>query len=346
MKKILIYVFCLTLITLCFSSCDLKLNALNRENFSSQQPIASSNRTASEEDASIEIEESSDEQEEDKSAWKDAYLNFIEKAKREEGKYGEYALVYIDNDDIPELFIGGTCEASGTLVCAYKNGKVVSEHLRRLYGASYIPKSGLVMNFNGNMGNYSAEVFKLTNKGFTCIFYGTQEERVTAVPKSDMVNTSFGIQEYNLIHIGYTPEEIGEDDGWDPDTDINNSSTIQSSSNNTKNDQSDLEDGSAEDSSTIQSSSNNTKNDQSDLEDGSAEDSSTEDSNEIEDDEDIYDEDDYEYILDYDYFIGQKKVSEKEFWKAIEAVFKTSKAKDVSSAYVSYAKIKKIIKNA
>lgn len=321
MKKILIYVFCLTLITLCFSSCDLKLNALNRENFSSQQPIASSNRTASEEDASIEIEESSDEQEEDKSAWKDAYLNFIEKAKREEGKYGEYALVYIDNDDIPELFIGGTCEASGTLVCAYKNGKVVSEHLRRLYGASYIPKSGLVMNFNGNMGNYSAEVFKLTNKGFTCIFYGTQEERVTAVPKSDMVNTSFGIQEYNLIHIGYTPEEIGEDDGWDPDTDINNSSTIQSSSNNTKNDQSDLEDGSAED-------------------------SSTEDSNEIEDDEDIYDEDDYEYILDYDYFIGQKKVSEKEFWKAIEAVFKTSKAKDVSSAYVSYAKIKKIIKNA
>lgn len=111
----------------------------------------------------------------DKSQWKAAYLAYIQSLESEK-TLSEYRLVHVDNDGIPELFISGSCEAAGSIICSYKNNKVVSEHLRRLGGATYIPGSGLVHNFNGNMGYYTTHVFELTSSGFTCKFAGLQEE--------------------------------------------------------------------------------------------------------------------------------------------------------------------------
>ena len=50
--------------------------------------------------------------------WKSAYLNVIEKREAQKEKLGygydsHYALVYVDNDDIPELYVNGWFEAEG-----------------------------------------------------------------------------------------------------------------------------------------------------------------------------------------------------------------------------------------
>ena len=42
--------------------------------------------------------------------WKTAYLNFLE---AEKDTHLSYALIYIDGDDIPELYLSGDCEATG-----------------------------------------------------------------------------------------------------------------------------------------------------------------------------------------------------------------------------------------
>ena len=88
--------------------------------------------------------------------WQTAYLDFIETREREYGResdYGfdhRYALVYIDNDDIPELYAMGHCEADGDLICSYKNCRVIEQLLGRTLGGKYVERSGIVINQNGH----------------------------------------------------------------------------------------------------------------------------------------------------------------------------------------------------
>lgn len=132
--------------------------------------------------------------------WKTAYLRYIE-SLGDEKTYCQYSLAYVDSDDIPELFISGGCEASGSRVCSYKAGKVVDTYLRRLGGVLYIPQSGLVYNFNGNMGYYSAEIYRLSNVGFTSLFYGLQEDSY------EEILNELGEYEYVTLSKYYITEE-------------------------------------------------------------------------------------------------------------------------------------------
>ena len=101
------------------------------------------------------------------SSWKTAYSDYLE-AKKE--AYLSYALVYVDNDDVPELYLSGNCEAVGDSICAFRNGTVVEQPLNRIGGGWYIKKSGEIFNRNGHMGHISIHVYELTDKGFTLTF--------------------------------------------------------------------------------------------------------------------------------------------------------------------------------
>ena len=68
--------------------------------------------------------------------WKTAYLNFIEKEKE---SYRSYALIYIDGDNIPELYLSGIDEATGDSICTYKNG-FVEQQLSRVGGGWFVEK--------------------------------------------------------------------------------------------------------------------------------------------------------------------------------------------------------------
>lgn len=104
--------------------------------------------------------------------WKRKYINYINVKKSE---YTKFALIHIDNDEIPELYMGADIEATGDAVCTVKNNTIVTKILSRCGGGTYIPKSGLLKNTNGNMGYYRTNIYKLDNS-FAEIFYAEQIE--------------------------------------------------------------------------------------------------------------------------------------------------------------------------
>ena len=114
--------------------------------------------------------------------WKTAYLDFLE---QEKDFYLSYALVYIDGDDIPELYLSGIAEATGDSICSYKNGAVVEQHLHRIGGGWYIEKSENIMNQNGHMGQLHTDVYELTEDGFIKTFESLSSERVEVLENDE-----------------------------------------------------------------------------------------------------------------------------------------------------------------
>lgn len=109
------------------------------------------------------------------SSWKTAYSDYLEANK---DGYLSYALVYVDNNDVPELYLNGNCEAVGDSICAFRNGTVVEQPLNRIGGGWYIEKSGKILNQNGHMDHTSTHVYKLDDNGFTLIFSAESIEHV------------------------------------------------------------------------------------------------------------------------------------------------------------------------
>lgn len=108
-------------------------------------------------------------------SWKEAYIDYI---NSDGGLIFAYALIYLDDDDIPELYLSGATEADGDRICTIgADGSVVECWLSRIGGASYIEGSGLFCNFNGNFGVYSLTFYQLQNGQFqTLNEYGMQSE--------------------------------------------------------------------------------------------------------------------------------------------------------------------------
>ena len=116
-----------------------------------------------------------------------AYLDFL-KDKKESHRL--FSLVYIDNDDIPELYLSGVSEAEGDMICSFKNGVVVYQYLSRIGGGKYVEKSGSIINQNGHMGQYYDNVYKLDENGFSEVLNARYTERYEHI----------GNEEYNIYY--------------------------------------------------------------------------------------------------------------------------------------------------
>ena len=119
---------------------------------------------------------------------KKAYLDFL---KGKKDPYRLFSLVYIDNDDIPELYLSGACEAVGDMICSYKNGVVVYQILSRNGGGKYIERSGNIINQNGHMGLYYDNVYKLNDNGFSQVLNARYTERYEQVESEDIENEEY-----------------------------------------------------------------------------------------------------------------------------------------------------------
>ena len=119
--------------------------------------------------------------------YKQAYLDFL-KDKQESHRL--FALVFIDNDNIPELYLKGSSEAEGDMVCSFKNGAVIKQQLNRTGGGKYIERSGCMINQNGNMGLCYTNVYKLNDNGFTKTFNALSVQSIEHI----------GSEEYNFIY--------------------------------------------------------------------------------------------------------------------------------------------------
>lgn len=92
-------------------------------------------------------------------SWKDVYLGYLQHME-DPGAWNGYVLIYLDEDNIPELVKIGTCEAAGCQIVACYEGKAYENQLRRLY-FSYQEKKNLLCNSEGNMDSYTDLVYRL-----------------------------------------------------------------------------------------------------------------------------------------------------------------------------------------
>ncbi|WP_024865661.1 C-type lectin domain-containing protein [Butyrivibrio sp. FCS014] len=110
--------------------------------------------------------------------WSKAYAEYLRTGAEyisfaDGGSELSYTLIYLDDDDIPELFIDTGVEASGQMVVTYYDGKVVDQYLSRI-GSQYIEKSGLIYTDTGHMDYYPISITKLENGVFSEIASGVK----------------------------------------------------------------------------------------------------------------------------------------------------------------------------
>ena len=108
--------------------------------------------------------------------WRKAYYDYLttneDVAPEETNNNGlELTLIYLDDDDVPELFIDTGIEAGGEIIATYYDGEVVSYNFPRL-GSQYIERSGLVYTNTGHMDYYPLTITKLEDGEFREIGIG------------------------------------------------------------------------------------------------------------------------------------------------------------------------------
>jgi hypothetical protein len=223
MKKLIVFLLCLAL-CICLISCketdDSDTHRQNSDRTDTTYENTDEEKEEKEEKPSTYTSEAGDNDTSDvapSSSWQNLYLDILESDKEYRR---EFALVYVDSDNIPELYIRGICEAEGDLVCSYKNGEVITQHLSRTFGGRYIEREGMIANVNGHMGYYYTHIYTLDENGFTQILnanytekykgdsdnftvlneYFIDTEMVTEDVYTSTVNTSFDFERATMFY--------------------------------------------------------------------------------------------------------------------------------------------------
>ena|GEM_PF-7099151 len=110
-------------------------------------------------------------------AWKQAYINTIKAAT---GVSVSFELGYVDDDNIPELFVAtDKSHAAGVTVYTYHNGKVVKLCDLGSYGeACYVERTGYICGYYMGFGALETDVYKLENGKATQVFASVDESNV------------------------------------------------------------------------------------------------------------------------------------------------------------------------
>lgn len=91
-------------------------------------------------------------------SWRGAYADFVKET--EYGESSTYALIYVNNDNIPELVMDSGVEAGGCVIVTYDQGETDVLQTSRLY-FDYIEKGNMLCNSDENMGYYYDVVYKI-----------------------------------------------------------------------------------------------------------------------------------------------------------------------------------------
>lgn len=140
--------------------------------------------------------------------WKALYLSYIDGLEGKEGL--EYKLLYLDDDDIPELVINTYVAGGGATIVSVKNDTVTDFEISG-DGFGYIERQGLIISSYGQMGWYPTDIIKLDENGFSKILSAEMGE--TRDPDSDeWINT------YSVEGKEVSEEEYNKsiDDIYDP----------------------------------------------------------------------------------------------------------------------------------
>lgn len=120
--------------------------------------------------------------------WRTIYLTYVLDNSRG-GVFSGFKLVFIDDDDIPELVADSGRYPSGLVVMTIHNGEIIE--YSGISDLSYIEKSGLICSEGGISGYYPVSVIELKNGKFTEIYSAT-------IGEDRNENDEF----YEIYHIG------------------------------------------------------------------------------------------------------------------------------------------------
>ena len=115
-----------------------------------------------------------------KDIWKQLYIDYInEIIKNYEGDYNTYTLIFVNDDDIPELImddIQGNSE-----ICIILDGKIETTMLWRYhqYEFSYLERRGAFIVSEPQMDSYYDEIYGVENNKIVLIHYGVCEYNTT-----------------------------------------------------------------------------------------------------------------------------------------------------------------------
>ncbi len=126
------------------------------------------------------------------SAWKGAYKSYI--LMQPDGDF-TYQFIYLNDDDIPELYMEGASMALGGKVCAYSDGSITPLKFNRL-GCSYIERKNLFLNSDGHMDAYFDSVYSLENGEWVKKFDGSYGAENNANPEIDEYGNIVYIYKY------------------------------------------------------------------------------------------------------------------------------------------------------
>lgn len=105
--------------------------------------------------------------------WQEAYAAYIERRKFSPmmSEYVDYALIYVDDDEIPELYIFSGGMATGEFVVSFCDGHMGVMNRGRV-GLRYMERGGLLYSESGNMGLYPCNIYRLEKGAFSEIGTG------------------------------------------------------------------------------------------------------------------------------------------------------------------------------
>lgn len=109
------------------------------------------------------------------SLWKQSYIDFVQNL--DQGQWNGYSLIWLDDDEIPELVLIGIDEATGCIIVNYDNGRLRENQLNRR-NFTYLEREGLLCNSEGNMDHYYDRVYRLDHGRMELVsdgFYGAED---------------------------------------------------------------------------------------------------------------------------------------------------------------------------
>lgn len=114
---------------------------------------------------------------EDNSSWHRAYLEYILNGAGGVSRYGglqeaKFQLIYVDDDNVPELWINGSSMADGSQICTFDGQQVNSIFISEYGNLQYIERSGYFYTAGGHMDVYWDGVYRVQNGQFVDIARG------------------------------------------------------------------------------------------------------------------------------------------------------------------------------